>query len=316
VVPGRRLEGQPDLQRVLPRRQRRRDRRLPRGPEASSRWARRSPRRGRTSPWPRGAADGMLLCLFDETGAETRIPSGTATPACGTSSSPASGRLLLDPYARAVSGTVTFGPEVLGYSGSAQEVPNEADSAPHPRVPPELRGTYAGLGHPVDEFKAMVDALHTAGVEVIRSAFFDLVAQDPVVSHTKLIAEPWDVGQADSYDLGRFPPAWREWNGRYWNCGAGGPADQQRLLPGQRDHLARLAGSGHRAARVHPAAHRAAPGAPGVPPQPFPGRSRRSRPGRRRHVADRRRFPRLGQRLVGAPRVRAAGTRPEAARAP
>jgi isoamylase len=31
----------------------------------------------------------------------------------------------------------------------------------------------------------------------------------------KLIAEPWDVGQLDSYDLGRFPPLWREWNGRY-----------------------------------------------------------------------------------------------------
>jgi isoamylase len=47
------------------------------------------------------------------------------------------------------------------------------------------------------------------------SAFFDIVAQDPVVSAAKLIAEPWDVGQADSYDLGRFPAHWREWNGRY-----------------------------------------------------------------------------------------------------
>jgi isoamylase len=47
------------------------------------------------------------------------------------------------------------------------------------------------------------------------SAFFDLVAQDPVVSQAKLIAEPWDVGQMDSYDLGRFPPLWREWNGKY-----------------------------------------------------------------------------------------------------
>jgi glycogen operon protein len=47
------------------------------------------------------------------------------------------------------------------------------------------------------------------------SAFFDLVAQDPVVSRVKLIAEPWDVGQFDSYDLGRFPPLWREWNGKY-----------------------------------------------------------------------------------------------------
>jgi len=47
------------------------------------------------------------------------------------------------------------------------------------------------------------------------AAFFDLVAQDPVVSQAKLIAEPWDVGQSDSYEIGRFPPLWREWNGRY-----------------------------------------------------------------------------------------------------
>jgi isoamylase len=47
------------------------------------------------------------------------------------------------------------------------------------------------------------------------SAFFDLVMQDPVVSQAKLIAEPWDVGQVDSYDVGRFPPLWREWNGKY-----------------------------------------------------------------------------------------------------
>jgi isoamylase len=47
------------------------------------------------------------------------------------------------------------------------------------------------------------------------SAFFDLIAQDPVVSQAKLVAEPWDVGQLDSYDLGRFPTLWREWNGKY-----------------------------------------------------------------------------------------------------
>jgi isoamylase len=47
------------------------------------------------------------------------------------------------------------------------------------------------------------------------SAFFDLVAQDPVVSQAKLIAEPWDVGQMDSYEVGRFPPLWSEWNGRF-----------------------------------------------------------------------------------------------------
>ena len=47
------------------------------------------------------------------------------------------------------------------------------------------------------------------------SAFFDLVSQDPVISQAKLIAEPWDVGQMDSYEVGRFPPLWSEWNGRF-----------------------------------------------------------------------------------------------------
>jgi isoamylase len=252
-----------------------------------------------------GVADGMLLCLFDEAGAETRIPvldcdagvwhvfvpgvgpgqaygyraTGPYDPARGIRCHPA--KLLLDPYARAVSGTVTFGPEVLGYSGSDQDVPNEADSAPcvprsvvvadelfpwrdgarrgyayadtivyemhvkgftmrHPGVPPELRGTYAGLGHAaaiahlldlgvtavellpvhesvpeaflvrdgltnywgyntigyfapnqaysaavragqpggqVDEFKAMVDALHAAGIEVILDVVFNHTAE-------------------------------------------------------------------------------------------------------------------------------------------
>jgi isoamylase len=46
------------------------------------------------------------------------------------------------------------------------------------------------------------------------SAFFDLVQQDPVVSQVKLIAEPWDVGPG-GYQVGNFPPAWTEWNGKY-----------------------------------------------------------------------------------------------------
>jgi glycogen operon protein len=46
------------------------------------------------------------------------------------------------------------------------------------------------------------------------SAFFDLVHQDPVVSQTKLIAEPWDIGY-DGYNVGGFPPLWTEWNGKY-----------------------------------------------------------------------------------------------------
>ena len=46
-------------------------------------------------------------------------------------------------------------------------------------------------------------------------AFLDMCSHDPVVCQAKLVAEPWDVGQMDSYDLGRFPPLWREWNGKY-----------------------------------------------------------------------------------------------------
>ena len=46
------------------------------------------------------------------------------------------------------------------------------------------------------------------------SSFFDLVQQDPVVSQTKLIAEPWDIGEG-GYQVGNFPPQWSEWNGRY-----------------------------------------------------------------------------------------------------
>ncbi|MDH6193562.1 isoamylase [Mycobacterium frederiksbergense] len=72
------------------------------------------------------------------------------------------------------------------------------------------------------------------------SAFFDVVSQDPVVSQVKLIAEPWDVGRYDSYDVGRFPPLWSEWNGRYrdtvrdwWRSNGG-------LLP---DFASRLCGS-------------------------------------------------------------------------
>jgi isoamylase len=46
------------------------------------------------------------------------------------------------------------------------------------------------------------------------SAFFDLVHQDPVVSQVKLIAEPWDIGPG-GYQVGNFPPAWTEWNGKF-----------------------------------------------------------------------------------------------------
>ena len=250
-------------------------------------------------------ADGMMLCLFDENGAETQIPlrdhdagvwhafvpgigagqaygyraTGPYDPARGLRCNPA--KLLLDPYARAFSGTITFGPEVFGYSARDPDAPSAADSAAsvprslvladeafdwqddarpryplsdtiiyelhvkgftmrHPQIPPELRGTYAGLGHEaavahltdlgvttvellpvheivsgasqvaqgltnywgyntigyfaphqrysaavragqrggqVGEFKAMVNALHTAGLEVLLDVAFSHTAE-------------------------------------------------------------------------------------------------------------------------------------------
>lgn len=48
----------------------------------------------------------------------------------------------------------------------------------------------------------------------IRSSFFAAVAQDPVLSQVKLIAEPWDLGHG-GYRVGGFPTGWAEWNGRY-----------------------------------------------------------------------------------------------------
>lgn len=49
------------------------------------------------------------------------------------------------------------------------------------------------------------------------SAFFDIIHQDPVISQVKLIAEPWDVGEG-GYQVGKFPPGWTEWNGKYRDC--------------------------------------------------------------------------------------------------
>jgi glycogen operon protein len=47
-----------------------------------------------------------------------------------------------------------------------------------------------------------------------RAAFFDIIHQDPILSKTKLIAEPWDVGEG-GYQVGNFPVLWSEWNGKY-----------------------------------------------------------------------------------------------------
>ncbi len=68
----------------------------------------------------------------------------------------------------------------------------------------------------VDGFRFDLAATLARAVHEVdpRSAFFDLIQQDPVVSQVKLIAEPWDVGEG-GYQLGKFPAGWSEWNGQY-----------------------------------------------------------------------------------------------------
>jgi glycogen operon protein len=48
-------------------------------------------------------------------------------------------------------------------------------------------------------------------------SFFDIICQDPIISQTKLIAEPWDLGKG-GYQVGNFPPGWAEWNDKYRDC--------------------------------------------------------------------------------------------------
>ncbi len=52
----------------------------------------------------------------------------------------------------------------------------------------------------------------TQGVFQQAASFFDTVAQDPVLSRVKLIAEPWDLA---TYQVGNFPIDWSEWNGKF-----------------------------------------------------------------------------------------------------
>jgi isoamylase len=77
--------------------------------------------------------------------------------------------------------------------------------------------------------------------------FFQAVAQDPVLAGVKMIAEPWDVGQLDSYQVGGFAPPWRELNGKYrdvarrfWRGDAGVTAEFQTRLAGSQDLYGRV----------------------------------------------------------------------------
>ncbi|MCI1209726.1 MAG: glycogen debranching protein GlgX [Treponema sp.] len=51
------------------------------------------------------------------------------------------------------------------------------------------------------------------GVLLNPAPLIDLIAEDPVLRKTRIIAEPWDA--AGGYMLGAFPGRWSEWNDRY-----------------------------------------------------------------------------------------------------
>ncbi|MGZ4618624.1 MAG: glycogen debranching protein GlgX [Frankiaceae bacterium] len=171
-------------------------------------------------------ADRVQLCLFDDTGTETRVDltevdgfiwhcflpavgpgqryayrvHGPYQPATGLRCNPA--KLLLDPYAKAIEGPVDWNESLFGYRFGAPDARNDDDSAAHqtrcvvvdpyfdwqhdhplripynetviyeahvrgltighPDLPPQLRGTYAGLAHPV-----VIDHLQRLGVTAV-----------------------------------------------------------------------------------------------------------------------------------------------------
>jgi len=94
-----------------------------------------------------------------------------------------------------------------------------------------LRYWVAEMG--VDGFRfdlASTLARQDGGFEDV-AAFFDLVWQDPIVAQVKQIAEPWDVGQGDSNDVGRFPAGWSEWNDKFRDTVRGVVAVRARSRP-------------------------------------------------------------------------------------
>ncbi len=71
--------------------------------------------------------------------------------------------------------------------------------------------------------------------------FFHAIAQDPILSKIKLIAEPWDIGP-DGYQLGQFPLNWAECNDKIrdttrsvWRDDPGMLQDFATRLMGSRD---------------------------------------------------------------------------------
>ncbi len=116
---------------------------------------------------------------------------------------------------------------------------------PHPRV----------LQMVMDSLRHWVESYHVDGFRFDlasslaqdpfdfnqRSGFLQAVAQDPVLSQVKLIAEPWDVGDG-GYRVGGFPSGWAEWNDTwrdtvrgFWRGDPNKLSDLARALTGSRE---------------------------------------------------------------------------------
>ena len=117
------------------------------------------------------------------------------------------------------------------------------DNASWYRLPPEDKAGYENLSgcgntvdirHPrvlqfvMDVLRYWVQEMHVDGFRFDLAPvlgrgsggferdgpFFKAVAQDPLLSRVKMIAEPWDLGLG-GYQLGNFPRGWLEWNDRF-----------------------------------------------------------------------------------------------------
>jgi glycogen operon protein len=101
------------------------------------------------------------------------------------------------------------------------------------RLVTDAMRTWAGMG--IDGFRldlASVLGRTTEGFQ--RDApLFAAIDADPVLGRLTMIAEPWDMGPG-GYQLGNFPPGWREWNDRFRD-------DVRRFWRGDGDALGTLA---------------------------------------------------------------------------
>ena len=120
------------------------------------------------------------------------------------------------------------------------------DNASYYRLPPDDPShyeNYSGCGntlnlrHPkvlqmvMDSLRYWVQEMHVDGFRFdlapvlgrtdtgfsAQAAFFAAMAQDPVLSRVKMIAEPWDTGPG-GYQVGGFPRGWLEWNDKFRDC--------------------------------------------------------------------------------------------------